>query len=257
MATRTEFCQAMEKVYQDHGVYIGTGNGEYTEALTIGKIRQMEVNYGYDVKKTNTNIRRDLAYIGKCYEKGWSMKESRAGDCSGIIVGVMRDLGLIPKTSDYNCRTFQKACSVVDLKDLKPGDLVFDQKMTGSTSTAGHMGVYIGDGYVIESKGRDDGVVKRNVAAGPWKAGGRLDWFTDIPELTRELYYVKDGLLHGEDVKQCQQRLALKGFNPGSIDSYFGPNTEAAVIAFQEASGLNIKRYGVVGKKTWAKLWEG
>ena len=83
MATRQEFCDAMEEVYRNHGVYIGTANGEYTESLTVGQIHKMEQTYARrDSKGTslwNSDTRRDLAYIGKCYEQGFDMSKSRAG----------------------------------------------------------------------------------------------------------------------------------------------------------------------------------
>jgi len=262
MATRQEFCDAMIEVYKNHGVYIGTANGEYTETLTVGRIHEMEKTYARRDSKGNplwdSDTRRDFAYIGKCYEQGWDMSKSRAGDCSGIIVGVMRDLSIISKTADYRARDFQAKSTPVELKDLQPADLVFDKK-----KDATHVGVYIGDGnayvadgYVIESRGRDYGVVKRKLTEGHWVIGGRLDWFDDeIPVLTRELRYIEDDLMHGKDVEQCQERLVKKGYNPGPIDGYYGKKTEDAVIEFQTIEDLGIKRLGVVGQKTWAALW--
>ena len=252
MATRRDFADAMIEVYRNHGVYIGTANGELTESLTVGGIRRKEVDYGYDRDKTNKNIRRDFAYIGKCYEKGWDMSKSKAGDCSGIPVGELRALGIIPKTADYNCRSFMKKCTKIPLDALRASDLVFNKKDEPS-----HMGVFDGE-MVVESKGRDDGVVRRPVSDGPWVIGGRLpdSWFDDdpIPPLTRNLYYRKDDLMKGEDVLQCQERLVLKGYNPGTPDGVYGKKSRDAVILFQRANGLEAD--GIVGQKTWGKLWE-
>ena len=257
MATIKEFCNAMIEVFRNHGVYIGTGNGEYTETLTIGKIRQMETDYGYSKSDTDVNIGRVLSYIGKCYKAGYNMEKSRSGDCSGIVVGVMRDLELIKPTDDFNCRTFMKACKkIVTLKELQPGDLVFNK-----TSEPSHMGVYVGavdgtDGMVVESKGRDAGVVLRRVTEGNWKCGGRLDWFDDeIPPLTRNLYYIKGDRMTGEDVLACKQQLCTKGFLKSKyVDNIFGKHSDAATRKFQEANDLVVD--GIVGQKTWAKLWE-
>ena len=254
MATRKEFCDAMEEVYENHGVYIGTANGEYTEGLTIGRIHEMEKAYGRRDSSGkplyNSDTRRDLTYIGKCYDNGYNMSKSRAGDCSGIIVGVMRDLGIIKPNADYRARDFQAKSTPVRIKELQEADLVFDKK-----SEAGHVGVYTGDGYVIESRGRDYGVVKRNVLEGNWAVGGRLDWFSDdIPVLTRNLKYVPGNLMKGEDVKQCQTRLNLKEYSVGTVDGVFGKKTQSAVIDFQKANDLEAD--GIVGQKTWAKLWE-
>ena len=261
MATRQEFCDAMEEVYRNHGVYIGTANGEYTEGLTVGRIHEMEKTYARRDSKGNplwdSDTRRDFAYIGKCYEQGWDMSKSRAGDCSGIIVGVMRDLSIIGKTADYRARDFQAKSTPVELKDLQPADLVFDKK-----KDATHVGMVAklenGSAIIIESRGRDYGVTRRPLKDTNFIIGGRLDWFSDdIPVLTRELKYVENDLMHGKDVEQCQERLVFKGFNPGPCDGYFGRKTEDAVINFQTVhEKLNIKRLGVVGQKTWGALWE-
>jgi flagellum-specific peptidoglycan hydrolase FlgJ len=56
----------------------------------------------------------------------------------------------------------------------------------------------------------------------------------------------------GEHVKLLQERLKAAGFDPGPIDGEFGPKTDAAVRAFQQARGLEVD--GVVGPQTWAAL---
>ncbi len=55
----------------------------------------------------------------------------------------------------------------------------------------------------------------------------------------------------GPAVTQLQQKLRAKGYNI-SVDGDFGPNTAAAVRAFQQSHGLGVD--GVVGPNTWAKL---
>lgn len=249
MSTIKEFVDGVEAVYRNHGVYIGTANGELTESLTIGRIHQMEKNYGRPDPDNDT--KRDLRYIASCYEKHWDMSKSTAGDCSGMVVGVLRSLKVIGKTDDYNCRTFMKASKTVSLKDLQPGDLVFNK-----SSEPSHMGVYVGDGMVVESQGRDVGVTKRKTSEGGWAVGGRLDWFDDgdIPPLTRNLYYREGDLMRGEDVRECQEQLTSAGYGCGSIDGVFGKKTKVAVQAFQLDNDLEPD--GVVGQKTWAKLWE-
>jgi peptidoglycan hydrolase-like protein with peptidoglycan-binding domain len=56
----------------------------------------------------------------------------------------------------------------------------------------------------------------------------------------------------GPLVKQLQERLKEKGFNPGTIDGVFGLGTKSAVRAFQKANGLESD--GVVGPATWKAL---
>ena len=43
------------------------------------------------------------------------------------------------------------------------------------------------------------------------------------------------------------------GYDPKAVRGKFRPNTEKAVIQFQEKNGL-VKKDGKVGKDTWAKL---
>lgn len=59
----------------------------------------------------------------------------------------------------------------------------------------------------------------------------------------------------GEEVRQLQQALAAAGFSPGAIDGIYGPATERAVRAFQQAKGLAVD--GIAGPQTWAALGGG
>ena len=56
----------------------------------------------------------------------------------------------------------------------------------------------------------------------------------------------------GADVKAVQHALAAAGHSPGTIDGDFGPKTELALIAFQQASGIPAD--GVYGPQTKAAL---
>lgn len=177
-ADRKDFCSKIEHLYNSHSVYIATGNGELTTTLTIKQINKMERDYGVNV---STNTARDLEFIAGCYRKGYDMSESRACDCSGAIVWALRECGIITTKQDYRARDFQKMSKPVSIKNLVAGDLVFDKP-----SEATHVGTYIGDGYVIESKGRDYGVVKRKLSESNWAAGGQLPYFDNEP--TTEYY---------------------------------------------------------------------
>jgi len=56
-------------------------------------------------------------------------------------------------------------------------------------------------------------------------------------------------------VASLQEALRDAGFDPGPIDGDFGPMTRAAVLAFQQARGLDVD--GVVGPQTWGALSGG
>ncbi|MGP1372471.1 MAG: peptidoglycan-binding protein [Almyronema sp.] len=56
----------------------------------------------------------------------------------------------------------------------------------------------------------------------------------------------------GTDVRQLQTVLQQLGYNPGPVDGRYQQLTRSAVIAFQQAQGLNPD--GIVGAETWAAL---
>ena len=260
MASREEFVNKINEICDAHSVYIGTGNGEKVADLTFADVYKMEKTYGRRDDKgkslVGSDFRRDCTFIGKQYEnygdKG--MKDALAVDCSGLEVAALRALGVIGPNEDYNCRSFLKKSKKIKLNELIPGDQVYNSTEI-TDKMPSHMATYVGDGLCVESRGRDYGVQRRPLSAGNWKCGGRLDWFDDdIPVLTRNLKYVPGNLMRGEDVKICQQQLKKKGFDPGKTDSIYGQKTEAAVKDFQKANDLIVD--GIVGQKTWNKLFE-
>jgi len=259
MATVYEFVEAMEALVRFHSAYIGTGNGELLVDIPIGNVFKMEKNYGRRDSAGNplwwSDTARDFEFIAKCYRAQFDMTQAKAGDCSGQIVGVLRALGVIKPTADYRAKDFQNEATPVPMDSLQPGDLVFDKPIPASgKSEAGHIGVYDGNNVVIDCRGRDVGVVKRNISDYHWKAAGRLDWFENgIPPLTRNLRYTPESLMRGEDVKQLQERLGINGFPCGEIDGYFGKKTDTSVRQFQISKYLEVD--GIVGQKTWNALW--
>lgn len=56
----------------------------------------------------------------------------------------------------------------------------------------------------------------------------------------------------GPDVVALQQALQAHGFSPGNVDGDFGPGTEAALMAFQKAAGLDAD--GLYGPATATAL---
>lgn len=65
--------------------------------------------------------------------------------------------------------------------------------------------------------------------------------------------YLTSPQMHGTDVREVQKRLKEFGYNPGTIDGYFGPSTKGAVKSFQSNQGLSVD--GSVGPTTWNKLF--
>lgn len=123
----------------------------------------------------------------------------------------------------------------------------------------GHVGIYVGDGKVVEWRGFDYGCVVTLLKDRPWTDWYSLPWVEyenagdEKPVDLRPL--LKKGA-KGEAVKALQERLIELGYGMylgrWGADGEFGNGTENAVMAFQDAMGLEVD--GEVGPKTWAAL---
>lgn len=111
----------------------------------------------------------------------------------------------------------------------------------------GHVGVYIGNGEVIEARGVDYGVVKTALKDRPWKRWSQcpyIEYVEDIvivPEVFTLTRILKRSM-KGEDIKPVQRVVGVKD------DGSFGPLTETAVKTWQSKHFLTAD--GIVGPAT-------
>lgn len=142
-------------------IYVWGGQGEtVTDASWI-----------YRKETTAYNGARAAALYTKRRQEG--KNPIKAYDCSGLIVRFLLDRELMK--NDLSSRGLYAKCTPLERAALKPGDLVFRHNGV----QIHHVGVYIGSRRVIESKGRDDGVVMRDIDAsgsGYWNRYGRLSY---------------------------------------------------------------------------------
>lgn len=208
-------------------------------------------------------------------------------DCSGLFTYWFEKLG------GYMCHgsntMYLKYCTSkgtmvngkrTDGQALKPGTAVFC--LRESDGVYSHVGLYIGNGEVIEAEGTNAGVIKSKVTNKKWENWGELKgvsysdyesikppeqqtepvnpsdqgtgesgWTPAQPQSNRPT--LKRGS-KGEWVTALQTKLLNLGYDLGTagVDGDFGKATEKAVKAFQMASGL--KDDGIVGKQTWSAL---
>lgn len=66
---------------------------------------------------------------------------------------------------------------------------------------------------------------------------------------------ITEPYMKGPDVLAVQERLRQLGYYKGALDQVYGPETEAAVKAFQAAYGLDAD--GIVGPDTWLAMGIG
>lgn len=190
----------------------------------------------------------------------------RGADCVGLIKSYLwwREDALNPRYSRTEDKSADGMFAYAKQVGREWGPISTIPEIPGLLVRAkGHVGIYIGKGYVIEAIGANlskvDGVYYRGVVKTPLK-GTRgnpwTEWYyapfilygEEKPiKPTRELKRGDKGL----DVKWVQERLLeIGGYNLGSnpTDGSFGQLTEAAIAAFQRTYGLVSN--GVVDLRT-------
>ena len=152
---RADFISYLYK--QLGNIYCWGGNGEDA------------TDYAIDVMENNANNkRRAKAFLAK--QKKAGVQNIKMYDCSGLISRWLQDHGLAK--GKCNCNKLWVMSSRITKTELRPCDLLF----RGSDTDKSHVGVYVGNGMVIEAKGRDDGVIIRPIDATTnyWTYYGRL-----------------------------------------------------------------------------------
>lgn len=122
-------------------------------------------------------------YNRAAYNKGWTCDGQPVFDCIGLAVkgpiwcnGVY---GAVPKynssqdVSANGMRSLCKKTGKMSTLPEVPGVLVFRD---------GHVGIYEGNGNVIEAKGHNYGVCRTKVSAGGWTSWGYCPWFEYTPK---------------------------------------------------------------------------
>ena len=195
-------------------------------------------------------------------------------DCVGLIKGYLwcdaPDGEPIYKAAqDVAVSGLFMACTEsgsIDTMPDMPGVCVFMRDMS-------HVGVYIGDGYVVEATGHARGVVKTKLAGRGWGLWGKPRWisYDGTAQPTQPVQPAKptgsaltvSGLPllrfgdKGECVRSAQLLLIGRGYSCGrcGADGEIGQDTYNAIIAFQRACGL--QQDGIIGAQTWARLIGG
>ena len=167
-----------------------------------------------------------------------------AFDCSGLIMYWFQNIKGWSKT-DKNAQSLWADCKERgELKastKLQVGDLLFRR----NDSKAYHVGVYIGDNWEIEAKGRDDGVVLHPVNRTYWTHWGRHPYLLVEDEPTPEPAAAKvikltSPLMHGDDIKKLQEALNGLGYDCGEADGIAGSKTVAAITEFAKAHVADV-----------------
>lgn len=140
----------------------------------------LDDNWGYiwgQAGATWTEAKQKAATRDMTKQYGAKWIGHRVADCSGLFTWAFKELG---GTMYHGSNTMYKSyCTAkgklsggkrTDGVTLKPGTAVF----TGSEDNHGHVGLYVGNGLVIEAQGTKAGVVTSKVTLSKWTFWGEL-----------------------------------------------------------------------------------
>lgn len=214
-----------------------------------GKFTLNRLNFlarSYPSTFTAAYIRKANLYIGKI-----------CTDCSGLISWYTgRVLGSAQMYS-----TASKRIPISQINTVPIGAVLWKP---------GHVGVYVGNGEVVEAKGINYGTVRTKVSSTKWQYALLFSYINytmvtnGVASQPQQKPSVSDGKnpykkptstvrkgASGESVKWVQWELDRAGYNLapyGGIDGKFGSGTENLVKQFQTSHGLTVD--GLVGTKT-------
>ncbi|MBQ9444770.1 MAG: C40 family peptidase [Lachnospiraceae bacterium] len=141
------------EIDEDQG-YVSTDyvtiSEELDKAMTLTELR-----YGEGVSDVRVSlVNYAMQFIGNPYVWGGTSL-TKGCDCSGYVQAIFRKYGFsLPRTS----REQAKVGTKVSLANAKPGDLVF----YGKGGTVNHVGIYIGNGQIVNASNRRTGIKVSN-----------------------------------------------------------------------------------------------
>ena len=145
-----------------------------------------KVLYTYKKKQYPQKYPPNNGYTEASYTSQYG---KRAMDCSGLWKYCLwtDKIGGEPKydaTQDLSANGFiEKGCT-----ETHTMDTISSAPVGALLWKDGHVGIYIGNGYAIESKSHAEGVVKTKVSDRGWKMWGKVKWveYPSAPTYTAE-----------------------------------------------------------------------
>ena len=231
------------------GYIYGAWHTKWTQALQDQKVNYMINKYGAGWKNSAA-AKEDDYYMAAAYGAKWI--GSIVTDCSGLFYWAFKELGGYMYHGSNTM--WNKYCTSkgdlkngkrTDGKELKPGTAVFVLKSNGNRS---HVGLYIGDGKVIEASGTQKGVIITPITDKKWAEWGELKGVTYAAKAetpsdkvpAQEPISTKSALVTGT-------RLALRSAPSTSATVITRVNTGERVQLLDDTEWVKVKYQGKTG----------
>ena len=109
-------------------------------------VELVEASFGSEDSLRNQIVQDALSYLGLRFVR-YGQSLEKGIDCSNFVQQIYERNGIkIPK-KPKNQRNFGQ---IISEEELEPGDLIYYDK---ANNGSGHVGLYIGDGFIINSSG--------------------------------------------------------------------------------------------------------
>lgn len=205
-------------------------------------------------------------YNTEYYSNAPSQFGKRVFDCVGLIKGYR--WSETPTSNPVYVASEDVAVSGLYNQCKNRGSIETMPDVPGTCVFIGgdHVGVYIGDGMVIEARSHKDGVVSSRLDSRPWNKWGQpswieypsveyYDWFSELSQRDQETVAKWPTLHRGQKSGYAGALQLLLVFYGGfgiEVDGDFGQKTFDALVKWQK--GMNLEPDGICGKQTWASF---
>lgn len=205
--------------------------------------------FGQTADQNLLNMKRKQygAYYG--YSDFNSQFGKRVHDCIGLIKGYLWS-DTPTSTPKYNSAQDYGASGMYDYGCCKkgnigsfdhvPGRLVFKKSSTGKGMS--HVGVYIGNGEVIEAKGHLYGVVRSKLDS-KWTHWGQCSFITEDTQASTETPQTPSQSATGHYIVSVSDYLSLRA-GPGTQYEKKGELYNGALVSIIETQGSWVKVTG-------------
>ncbi|MGO8882299.1 MAG: C40 family peptidase, partial [Streptosporangiaceae bacterium] len=128
------------------------GSWSPTGALATASLVAVYASTAYRLESVSTQARTVISWaeeqLGKPYQ--WGAAGPGSFDCSGLTMLALAQAG-ITVTHNANAQWQQTKAYAVAESQLAAGDLVFFAGSDGSLTAPGHVGIYVGNGEIIDA----------------------------------------------------------------------------------------------------------